>query len=116
MNEEEILQFEERVNRLMAWKNNRENDRFVLPMDVVSKKTLSYWVTQNFNGLPIFTGKIIPASDVDRTDLLLYGLEVSINNAKRVVLIQLGLKGYTVNATSDVFTNTNGNHNLSNGD
>ncbi len=116
MNEEEITQLENQVQGLMAWKNKRAKERFVLPMDVASKKTLAYWATQSFNGLPIFTGKVVPAYTTDLTELLIFGLEVKINNAKRVIKFKLELKNYTVNATTNVFTYANGNHNLNNGD
>jgi hypothetical protein len=47
---------------------------------------------------------------------LLFGLEININDKKRVLLIQFELKQYTVDPSTNIFTNIPGSHNLNNGD
>lgn len=116
MKEEEIIQLEKQVAELMTWKKYRENERLVYPIDSQSKKTLRYWHTRNFDGLPIVTGNTFSIGDSLLTDLLAFAMEIMVNGQKRKMLVTFALNQFTANAGTDTLTNTTGSHNLNNGD
>lgn len=116
MNEQDIIQLEDRVRQLSEWKDSRVKERLVYPVDSRSKTTLNYWETKGFNGIPVATGNVYSFGDSLVSDFLAAGVEVSINNQKRALLVTFPLRQFTVNAATDVITNVNGAHNLNNGD
>ena len=137
--EEEIIQLEKQVQSLIDWKNSRKKERLVLPLDVLSKRALESWSVQgknlvnngvtSSNGLFKFTGKVLNQDYVSvLTTLMILPIEVLINGGIPVFpdtegvlpgtvhCVAMGLKIYpfTVNTITDIITNTNGQHNLSN--
>ncbi len=116
MNEETLTQLEKRVYELTQWKESRIRDRLKLPIDHQTKKILTYWPTPYFDGLPIFTGRVFPVGDTYITEVLALGLEVKVNDKKRALLVTFELHTYTVNPSTDVFTDSSGSHGLITGD
>lgn len=114
---EEILQLEKTVDSLEQWKRLREEERLQFPIDEESRKTLKTYKTVNTSGLIECRNKI---TDVylgnTLSELLDFGIEVTINGKKRVIFVNYRRKRITVNATSNVITSADGNHNLRNGD
>jgi hypothetical protein len=106
--EQDLLQLEEKVTELTEWKQNREDDRLSFPVDTMSRKTLD-------RDLFVFTGRTFPFPLTGLAALTSFATEVKINDKKRQLIFTLELLPFTVNAGTDVFTNTNGEHNLQNG-
>lgn len=109
----ELIQLENKVATLVAWKEAKDKERLTYPLDSISTKVLQTWPTYSYSGLPVFTGKI-HTGDGNLTDLIGIGMEVEINGQKRVLLLAKPLYTFTANATTDVLT-TSGHHNLING-
>lgn len=113
--EEEILQLEKRVAELTSWKEEKMRERLTYPLDYSSKNTLSKFSSLFNSPLINPTGRTFPTYLNVITDLTAYGIEVTLNDQKRVLLIMLNLKAFTADAASDVITDSSGNHNLDNG-
>ncbi len=107
--ESELQQLEQRVQGLIDWKRKREKERFIYPLDHSSKVTLN-------KGLFVTTGRIFPFPLTGLAYLITYDWEIKINDKVRQLIVTLPLLPFTVNATTNVFTNTNGQHNLKDGD
>jgi hypothetical protein len=103
--EKELLQLEQRVQKLIEWKNERTKEWFVYPLDELSRRTLQK------NSI-VFTGnKITSIVGVQLTDFITLGLGVRINNKTRFVIAVRPLKPFTA-AVTDIITSTNASHNL----
>lgn len=103
--EKQLLQLEERVQKILEKKNSLIDERLSYPLDSLSVKTFQ-------TGQIVFTGKVI--TDVvgaQLTDLNAIGLGIKINGKARFVVAVMPLKPFTA-ATTDIITTTSGNHNL----
>lgn len=107
--EQEILQLEQKIQELTKWKDNRIKDRLTFPIDIQSKRTLN-------KNLFVYTGKNQIAITDLITDLICFGLIFNVNGKRRAVLATFPLLSFVVNAASDIISNSNGPHNLINGD
>lgn len=107
--EKELLQLEKDIQELEAWKNSYVKEPLKFPLDLESKKILEKRTL-------IFTGrKITNVNGVILNDFIAIGLGIKINNKLRFALAIKPLLPFSA-AVSDVITNTNGSHNLQNGD
>jgi hypothetical protein len=109
MIEQEIIQLENKVNELTAWKNSIVGERLTYPLDDLSRKILQerQWV---------FTGKTHTTTGLILTDFIAVGQFFRINTRARVALACRALSSFTANAGTDVLTNTSGHHNLKGSD
>jgi hypothetical protein len=111
--EAEILQLEQKVAELKAWKNARLSERLTFPLDYSSRKALDYHML-------VFTGDMLNfdyygVSSII-TDYTSIDFEVDINGTKMDILLALPLRLVTVSDLTDIFTDSTGSHNLNNGD
>lgn len=113
---EEISQLENKVAELTAWKEARESERLIYPLDLASRKALNYWTTPNFDGIPVFTGRVLPSYIDYISDFLAVGMEITVNKQKRAILFTFVMQPFTADPATDILTNVNGSHNLNNGD
>lgn len=109
--ERELAQLERTVATLTEWKQSRMRERFKYPLGAISKKVIEK--TDIY--MPIFTGNTYPATANLTSETLFFGSFFTINNQERIVYTAAPHKQFTAD-TSDVLTNTNGQHNLQNGE
>ncbi len=118
--EQEIQNLEKKVNDLLTWKNNRMRERLILPLDPLSRRALDYWradgLTSSVIGLFVSTGRILNSAYLDlSTAYSTYGIEVTVNGTKKNIALMPLLSPFTVNTVTDFIINTNGQHNVHDG-
>lgn len=126
--EQEITQLEKQVQVLIDWKNARKKERLVLPIDVLSRRALDTWKVNSdsgsVEGLFKVTGKVLQQDYLSlATAYTTYGVEVSVDvqtpppwgSKLKTLVVMLQFFPFTADAGTNFITNTNGQHNLSNG-
>jgi hypothetical protein len=95
----------EKIKGISDWVSLKQKQQILFPVDVKSQQILN-------KDMLVATGNEYP---IVLTDLLSFGLEVTLNGVTRTIAASLPLKSFTA-AVTDICTYTRGAHGLVNGD